>query len=165
MKKVAEGIDAGVEQVVADLGMGREYERAVQSVVRDGLRGVYDQFDAYFQAGAGLIAGGSTGGDGSATDETAGWKPEIFEEAVCCMQGMPCFDGDFANAAGRGAIIEELAWRELDLDDQKSEYDTLNAIKERAASDARTLELADMRLAAGKLFNQIEQNIKKENNA
>lgn len=158
MQVVSRGVDAGVEQAVADLGMEREYERAVLSVVRDGLRGVAEQFEAYFQAGAGLISGGGNNGNGkgSGADETAGWTPEIFEEAVCCMEGMDCFDGDFANAAGRGAIIEELAWREADLEEQKKKFDTLNALKEREASDARTLELADMRLSAGKLFNKIE---------
>lgn len=164
MKTVAMGIDLGVEQVVADIGMEPRFERAVQNVVRDGLRGVYEQFNAYYQAGAGTIAGGGSSAEGG-KDDTAGWAPERFEEAVCCMEGMPCFDGDFANAAGRGEIEEEIAWREVDLEWQKADFDRLNAERERAAADARAIELADTRQQAGKLSNQIEDSIKRENKA
>jgi hypothetical protein len=111
MKTVAIGIDEGVEQVVSDIDMERKYKQAVQGVLRDGLRDVYAQFEAYYSAGAGLIGGGSSA-PGAAGDDTAAWAPPIFEEAVCCMQGMPCAEGgEFANAAGRAAILEEMEWR------------------------------------------------------
>lgn len=94
--------------------MENKYEGPVLNALRDGMREVSQQFMDYYAAGAGQISGGSSG-QGTGADASEEWKPERWDYEVCCMEGMPCWTGDFANAAGRGAIEAEIEWREKDL--------------------------------------------------
>ena len=72
-------------------------------------------------------------GSGSASGPSTGlelgyWEPkEPFTEAVCCMEGMDCWSGSFANDAYRGQLESDLAKFEMDLERSKVVYDELNA--------------------------------------
>lgn len=128
MNKVRDGIVGGVAAVVMDLNMEEKYQRAAMMAMQDGMRHLAVQFEAYTAAGAGA-AGGSGSGPGS--DEPGFWEPPRFDEAVCCMPGMDCWTGDFANAAGRAGLLEQLAIAEAELVGAKELYDELNAENER----------------------------------
>lgn len=100
--------------------------------------------------------GGAGGPGGSADGSLPGfWEPPRFDEAVCCMPGMDCWTGEFANAAGRAGLLEKLAMANEELVFAKETYDILNAENEREASLARAAALADATALANKLVNQI----------
>jgi chemotaxis regulatin CheY-phosphate phosphatase CheZ len=77
------------------------------------------------------------------------------------MPGMECWDGDYANAAGREKILAEITRLEGEMVHAKELYDELHADKEREATAARAVELADARDRANKLVNQIADADKK----
>jgi hypothetical protein len=163
MGRVRDGIVAGTAKVVMDLAMEEKYQRTAIRALEDGMRHVSMQFEAYMQEGEGSMGPGTGGGPGtSGPGETGFWEPPRFEEAVCCMQGMPCWTGEFANAAGRSKLLESIVRLEGELVGAKELYDELNAENEREASDARAIALADARDAAAKLTNQIAESEKRE---
>jgi hypothetical protein len=134
--------------------MEEKYQRAAIRALEDGMRHVAKQFEAY----TAVTGGGSAGGDGpggSSGSDTGFWEPPTFDEAVCCMPGMECWTGDFANAAGRTRIIETIARLEDDLVYAREDFEILNAEVEREAADARAIALADARDNAAKLVNRI----------
>jgi hypothetical protein len=126
------------------------------------MRHVAAQFEAYMAAGAAAIGGGKEGGKGGAGSSGGFWEPPHFEEAVCCMQGMECWTGDFAAAAGRAKIVADIERLQAELGPAKELFDELNAENEREAADARALALADARDAASKLVNRINDSQKVE---
>jgi hypothetical protein len=155
MGKVRDGIVQGTGKVVYDLAMEEKYQKAAIRALEDGMRHVASQFEAYMAAGAGAVNGGGPGGSGGPGTDAGFWEPPRFEEAVCCMPGMACWTGDFANAAGRTKLLEDIANLEGEMDGAKATFDELNAENERDAADARALALADARDAANKLVNRI----------
>jgi hypothetical protein len=126
------------------------------------MRHVAAQFEAYMAAGAGAVGGGKEGGKGGAGSEGGVWEPPHFEEAVCCMVGMECWTGDFAAAAGRAKIVQDIERLTSELGPAKELFDELNAENEREAADARALALADARDVASKLVNRINDAQKVE---
>jgi hypothetical protein len=58
---------------------------------------------------------GPSGADESHNDSSAAGAPELFEEAVCCMEGMDCWTGAYANTQGRAGLEAELAWLQEEL--------------------------------------------------
>lgn len=150
MGAVRDGIVAGTAKVVYDLAMEEKYQKAAIRALEDGMRHVAAQFEAYRDAGA---VGGNDKEQGG--KEGGFWEPPRFEEAVCCMPGMPCWTGDFANAAGRTKLLEDIERLQGEMVGAKERYDELNAENEREAADARALALADARDAAAKLVNRI----------
>lgn len=152
MGTVRDGIVMGTAQVVYDLNMEEKYQRAAMRALEDGMRHVAKQFEAYMAVSGGGSAGGDDRDPGS---DTGFWEPPTFDEAVCCMPGMDCWTGDFANAAGRAKIIEGIARLEAELVGATEEFDILNAENEREASAARAIALAEARDLAAKLVNRI----------
>lgn len=57
------------------------------------------------------------------------WKPEPFEYEVCCMEGMDCYSGAYANKAGRAQIEKDLASARDNLVAAQEYYDEKNAIR------------------------------------
>lgn len=78
------------------------------------------------------------------------------------MKGMDCWSGEFANAAGRKKIVDDIAALTLDLVPAKEKYETLNADNEREAAEERELLLADSRDLSLKLVNRIKDSEKAE---
>jgi hypothetical protein len=152
MGAVRDGIVAGTAKVVYDLAMEEKYQKAAIRALEDGMRHVAAQFEAYRAAGSGAVGGNGKDQGGK---EGGFWEPPRFEEAVCCMPGMACWTGDFANAAGRAKLLEDIERLQGELVGVKERYDELNAENEREAADARALALADARDAAAKLVNRI----------
>lgn len=145
-----------------DLALEEKYQRAAVRALEDGMRRVAVQFEAYMADGEGAMGPGTAGPGTSGPGETGFWEPPRFEEAVCCMQGMPCWTGDFANAAGRSKLLENIARLEGELVGAKELYDELNAENEREATEGRAIALAAARDAAAKLTNQIADSEKRE---
>lgn len=65
------------------------------------------------------------------------FEPEPWTEAVCCMEGMECWTGSFANAAGRGVLEKELAEFRGLMEEYKVKYDELNQENLREAAELR----------------------------
>jgi hypothetical protein len=108
MSRVGKGITEGISLVVYNLNMEEKYQRAAMRALENGMRMVGKQFEGYMAAGAGGMNGDSTA-TGPGTDpnaDTGFWEPPRFDTEICCMPGMACWTGDFANAAGRASIVE-----------------------------------------------------------
>lgn len=54
------------------------------------------------------------------------WVPEPWGYEVCCMPGMACWTGDFANAAGRAEILRELEKNRGEMERAKAHFDELD---------------------------------------
>lgn len=103
MGNVRDGIIEGTKKVVMDLPLEEKYQRVALNALRDGMRLVSNAFES-FQASQGISSSGPSSGPALGY-----WEPkERFEEAVCCMEGMECWSGQFANAAGRGQLEADL---------------------------------------------------------
>jgi len=105
MTGVRDSIVEGVALVVSDLKLERRYQQAAMRAMEDGMRRVSEQF-------SGFMADDSKGGKddefGFGTGEYFYWEPVEFKKAVCCMPGMDCWSGDFANKAGRQSLLDDL---------------------------------------------------------
>lgn len=154
MGKVKNAIVDGTVAVVRNLKMEDKYQDAALRALEDGMREVGYQFEEFMAAGA------IGGNDGPAVDPFF-WEPTVFEKAVCCMPGMKCWSGDFANQAGRQSLLNQLDQIEGELSQAKELYDELNAENLRKAADARNAALADSRTFAAKLKNTIKDTEKK----
>jgi hypothetical protein len=66
------------------------------------------------------------------------------------MQGMDCWTGSFANAAGRAQIEKQMKSLEEQLEKKKAVYDSLNIEREREASNVRAEKLSDAEVKLGK---------------
>lgn len=99
----------GISDVVYDLEMEEKYQRAAMRALENGLRFVGEQFSAYVGEGAGAVNGDTAGGSTEGPADPGFWEPPRFTDAVCCMEGMECFTGEFANAAGRAKLIKDIA--------------------------------------------------------
>jgi hypothetical protein len=95
------------------------------------------------------------GGQGETGTDTGFWEPPRFETEICCMPGMACWTGAFANAAGRANIEAQIKSIEEEMGKAKEIYDELNAEQEREAAEERAFILADARDAEAKLSNEI----------
>jgi hypothetical protein len=78
------------------------------------------------------------------------------------MEGMECWTGEFANAAGRAKLVKDITNLKEELVGAEELYTILNAEYEREAADARAFALADARDAANKLTNKIVDAQKRE---
>jgi hypothetical protein len=90
------------------------------------------------------------------------WYPHPFDWEVCCMPGMSCYTGDFANAAGRAQIVRELEQYRIEREEKKAYFDELDADNQRELAEERKILLASSRTAALKLNNQIGDQVKLE---
>jgi len=163
MGHVRDGVVNGISNVVYELAMEEKYQKSAMRALEDGMRHVSAQFEAYTAA-----SGGSKPGAGSTatnTTEIGFWEPPRFDEEVCCMKGMDCWTGEFANAAGRAAIIADIEKFSEEMVEAKDLYDVLNAENEREAAALRAVALADARDAAARLTNQIKDAEKREQKA
>jgi hypothetical protein len=108
MRKVKNGVVDGVNQVVRGLALEKKYKDVAMEALSDGMHMVEMQFEKYMNEN-----GKEGGAGGSSTEDEFGpgawWEPRKFETAVCCMAGMECYSSDFANAAGRAQLEDELA--------------------------------------------------------
>jgi chromosome segregation ATPase len=102
MTRVRDGIIKGAEQTVFDLAMEDKYQRAAMRAMSQGMEYLTHQFSAF-------VKSTETEGHKGDTADAGFWEPPRFEEAVCCMPGMPCWTGDFASAAGRAKIVADIA--------------------------------------------------------
>jgi hypothetical protein len=150
MIRVRDSVIEGVYNVVMDLAMEEKYQKVAMRTLDEGMRYLGMQFEAYMHHdGVHHEDGPATG-----TDEDFGfWEPPRFETEVCCMKGMECYSGAFANAAGRAAIIGDIARLQTELVGAKEIYDVLNAEQEREAAADRAVALADARDFANRLVN------------
>lgn len=89
------------------------------------------------------------------------WEPKTFEKAVCCMPGMECWSGDFANTAGRQSLLNQLENIQGELKKAKEHYDELNAENLRKQAEQRAADLAESRTNSNKLVNQIKDSQKR----
>lgn len=160
MTRVRDGIIKGSEQAVFDLAMEEKYQRAAMRALSQGMEYLSHQFEAFMHHST-----EGAGGHGGDTTETGFWEPPRFEEAVCCMPGMPCWTGDFASAAGRAKIVADIEAFRAQLVGAKELYDELNAENEREAAAERAVALAEARDNAARLTNQIRDAEKREQKA
>lgn len=97
---VRDGIVDGTRKVVSELALEEKYQRAAVNALKDGMRHVEYAFEMFME---GIDTGAST-----TPAIIEDWQPEPFAEAVCCMKGMDCWTGKFANAAGRAQLIADI---------------------------------------------------------
>lgn len=55
------------------------------------------------------------------------WKPNLFEQAVCCMEGMDCWTDAYQNQSGREDIVRQINQLEMKLPRYQERFDELNA--------------------------------------
>jgi hypothetical protein len=156
MRNVRDGIVSGVRQVVEAIPMEEKYQRAAFRAMQDEMMHVAAQFDHYMD-----MAGTAGAGTGGAAADAFFFDPEPWTTAVCCMKGMDCFDGDFANAAGRASLEAELARFEGMAADAKEYYDELNVENLRKATEEREASLNNSRTLSNKLVNNISDTEKR----
>lgn len=123
MTRVRDAILKGTEAVVSQQPMQKKYMAKAMAALQDGMRKVSKRFDAFMKE-AGL---------GQTTQVTTLWKPEPWKEEVCCMKGMPCWTGKFADAAARAKLAEALGRFAGELKAVEGTFNDLNVEKEREA--------------------------------
>jgi hypothetical protein len=89
------------------------------------------------------------------------WEPVRWNKAVCCMPEMSCWNGDFANKAGREQLLGDLARFQGEYDSAKAEYDVLNEENLIRQQDERSAQLAEGRDYSNKITNRISDNEKR----
>lgn len=149
MGKVREGIVRGVQSVVEELPMEQKYQRAALNSLAEGMTQVAMQFEMFMDLTGGAAGGTTDGGF------TGWWEPKPWEEAVCCMDGMECWTGKFAAAAGKANLEADLAQYEGELEEATAIFDDLNAENLREQAEERAQALADSRILSNKLINQV----------
>jgi len=77
------------------------------------------------------------------------------------MEGMDCWTGAFANAAGRASLEQELATFERQLEGAKERFDELNAANLIKQAEQRAQDLADSRTQAAQFVNKLADETKK----
>jgi hypothetical protein len=159
MGLVRNAIVEGTKAVVTNLKLEDKYQMAAMMALQDGMREVSYPFEEFMAVGA--IGGGH---EGPVTDELF-WEPKTWDKAVCCMPGMKCWSGEFANQAGRQSLLNQLEQVGVELGYAKELYDELNAENLRKAADARNAALAESRTFSNKLKNTIKDTEKKVTNA
>jgi hypothetical protein len=97
MGAVRDAIVNGTSKVVYDLAMEEKYQKASIRALRQGMEMVAVAFEMYMDQPEEVKLGFNDAGF---------WEPTRWEdpEGVCCMQGMSCWTGSFANAAGRARL-------------------------------------------------------------
>lgn len=106
--------------------MEEKYQRASMNALRDGMRMVGKVFEEFMDLPT---------DDGPTGFNDAGfWEPSKWETAVCCMPGMDCWTGAFANAAGRGQLEARIKQLGEELVVAEAEYQVLNVENERKAA-------------------------------
>ena len=65
------------------------------------------------------------------------WKPNLFEQAVCCMDGMDCWTDAYQNQSGREDIVKDIQRYEKMLPKIQGRFDELNAENVAAAEQKR----------------------------
>jgi hypothetical protein len=152
MTAVRDGVLAGAEKVVTDLAMEKRYQYAALNALYTEMQVVGMQFEQFRD---------SKGGKGGAGD-LGFWEPKAWNKAVCCMDGMDCWTGKFANAAGRANLEKDIERFTEQEASAKELYDELNADNLAKAAARRQEELADARLAANKIINSIADSEKRK---
>jgi hypothetical protein len=127
MGHVKDGIVNGTKKVVMDLAMEEKYQYAAMNALRDGMRMVEMAFNMFMDTGP------EEGPKGF--NDQGFWEPSRWETAVCCMQGMDCWSGAFANAAGRAQLEADLANFQAELVGVQARYEELNVENERKLSE------------------------------
>jgi hypothetical protein len=159
MGVVRDSIVEGTSLVVMDMKLEQRFQRAAINALQDGMRGAAAQFEQFLSAGEGHSdeygPGFGTGGD------YFFWEPVVWNKAVCCMPGMDCWNGDFANKAGREQLLADLDRFQGEYESAKAEYDVLNEENLIRQQEERSAQLAEGRDYSNKITNRISDNEKR----
>jgi hypothetical protein len=147
---IAEGIENVLE---------KELDEKMFGWAMDGVDAAMDAIRMQFSstaAGGYGPGGGMMGGDDNYEMGTGGWGPELFKDAVCCMEGMDCWTGAFANTAGRAQLEAELARLEDALPELQEHFDDLNLVNVQKAAAELALEFGALKTTTRQLTNQLK---------
>lgn len=115
------------------------------NVLAEGMKKLTDRFEAFMK----------TSSIGKSVVEDTTWTPPLWENEVCCMKGMKCWTGKFADKAAQEQYEKEIAKFEKELAKTMVEFNKLNLKKDRENAAKRALDLATARQALGQQSNKV----------
>lgn len=91
------------------------------------------------------------------------YGPQLFKEAVCCMDGMKCWDSSYSNMQGRANLEDELKMLENEFLGVRDHFDELNAENVEKEKQRKKEEFANAKTQARQLANKVkDMNLRKE---
>jgi len=158
MNGIKESILQGTENVIKNM------PNIDDKIVRVAMRSLTNSFEYISEqfgktAAGGSMGGTDLGGDWGVTDV---WTPKLFSDAVCCMEGMDCWTGAFANTQGKLQLEAELAGYKEQLPALEAHFDELNLENVQKAAAELAIAFADTRERAAKLTQQQKDAAKRE---
>jgi hypothetical protein len=153
VEQLTDMIATGIENVLE-----REFDERMFGFAMEGvdaaMRQIKEQFASMDHNGSYGTGGGMMGGDD--LYHAGGWGLELFTEAVCCMEGMDCWTGAFANTAGRAQLEAELARLEEYLPELQDHFDDLNLVNVQKAAAELAAEFGNLKTTTRQLTNQLK---------
>ena len=104
MGEVSKTIQKGTIMVVEKQQYDTKYLRIAKMSLANSMEIVGEIFKmAWVSEDGSMMSGLDMGGK-----EEKAWEPELFKKAVCCMEGMKCWNGAFEALQGKANLEKEL---------------------------------------------------------